>query len=247
MTFYTNGFNINSGPRPPFGANVVFVPRPPHIPAGTVQRVDHITGQNSWHFPADVTSHLAKIPLPSLPDTPISKKLVPINQPSSSNKWACRNCTYDNLIIATECYICDTPNIDKRVTIPPPKLSKKSYEDKPGCMECSYLNGRIFKECKKCRTVPSAPPYPILSESKHILHLSWECIGCTYINNKSNTCEICKCPKVLPNEDKPRSQLILDRPKSYSELFLDYLVFGGRLYLIYSLLMLALTLIQIFL
>ena len=159
MAFPYNTLNINSGLGPPCGANVVFRSRPSHIPAGTVQRVDHITGQSSWRFPPEITSHLATIPLPSLPNTPVAKLLIPNNPGNPGNPgnpdnlvkiWACKMCTFNNPTTVTQCSICETSNFE------PNQLVWK-------CIRCTFINNQ-GTTCGVC----SCPKVSI-EEDKHEL------------------------------------------------------------------------------
>jgi hypothetical protein len=169
---------------------------------------------------------------------------------SPPNKWTCYSCTYNNLMTAQVCYICDTPKniFDKIETILPPKLSDSFYEEEPrDCMSCSYLNGCIFKSCKKCRATPSAPPLP-LSQSEPKKKKSWTCSGCTYINTKGNKCDACSCPKVSVPENEHVNQPTQDQShRSYFKIYLDRLVFLGKVYLIRLCFDLVLALVKVFL
>ena len=193
MAFSYNTSTINSGPRLPPGANIVFVPRPPHIPAGTVQRVDHINGQSSFYFPTGVTTqggaHTNQGNSPFSPDTPATRLLVssqkrslgsppePVKQPSQErslpDEWACKKCTFDNPLGVTICHMCDNP--------------------------------------KETATIPIVPQ-----------QLHWRCQACSFINTGSK-CEMCKCPYFDNQEEHAYSDNEESQPtRSYPKTFFDY-------------------------
>jgi hypothetical protein len=203
--FFPNEIHpIYSGPRPHPGANVVYVRRPPHIPAGTVQRVDHITGQSSWHFPGgvnaqdgthtnqgsspfppEVAAQLAKIPLPPLPDTPATRLLQPSQTMSLPDEWACKKCTFDNPLGVTHCSMCDYPK-DTIVATPPQQVFWR-------CHACTFINTG---------------------------------------SGSGSTCETCKCPyfdnqeeQTHADAEEPQSVVSQMSPyptRSYAKTFFDY-------------------------
>jgi len=71
--------------------------------------------------------------------TPLSKKGKIENR--NPEKWCCAVCLYvENPKDASVCLVCDAPNYTTR----------KEYQVKEQCRNCTFLNGQYADECEMC-------------------------------------------------------------------------------------------------
>ena len=71
--------------------------------------------------------------------TPLSKKGMIENR--NPEKWCCAVCLYvENPKDVPACLVCDAPNY----------TTKKEYQVKEQCRNCTFLNGQYADECEMC-------------------------------------------------------------------------------------------------
>ena len=217
----------NAHPHIPMGTRVIYMPRPPHIPPGTIHYVNTATGQDTWHFPPvlppQVTNQVVNMPVPPQVTKQITKQVanipLPVLPPEVKKQVA--NIPFPVLPPEVKKQIANIPVVGTILA-----QSTKSWD----CRKCTFNNSMDADTCRMCFTPKNSAlrrretahrPTPTkingcvnCTERDGRIYKfcikcrtpplpEWICISCTFANDHHLTiCKICECPKVTPPASK---------------------------------------------